>query len=491
LLEIALLKNQVETHEMTFRNLAKDVEISESLVNNSRADFVQKAEILKADFGRFSVVFDWKNRVENLAELRQKMLDFEQKSQTRITTEQDLILLESNLKNLESKLELARTDSLVRQKMAESAESETKGILASRQILFGDKIVSVERIKFSEAFSGAESLFLESQKELKKHLDLLQNLRQTVVAKRQFLHENEQQKAEFEQKLNQKLSNTSEFDSMISLQNAVLPEPESSRLEVFFQNLANEDLRLDQSDFELKTSLETHQQITFSEQNLEVAKQNLATGLAEFQQLSEKIGGIKNKIDNQKNQQEKAGKVTQLIDKQQVTYKRWSRLSDEIGSSDGTKFRKFAQGLTLKRLVVCANKHLEKLHGRYIIRVSAEEDLEMEIIDTFLGNSARKMKSLSGGESFLVSLSLALGLADLAGRKAQIRSLFIDEGFGALDENALSTAISTLENLQTEGIQIGIVSHVKELKERIFPQILVKKMADGSSKIEIIDYFDV
>ena len=98
------------------------------------------------------------------------------------------------------------------------------------------------------------------------------------------------------------------------------------------------------------------------------------------------------------------------------------------------------------------------------------------------------MHTLSGGESFLVSLALALGLSDMAGRYAEIHSLFIDEGFGALDENALDVALQALENLQSTGKTIGLISHVKELKDRIGVQVRVEKRGGGQSVVNVVGY---
>ncbi|RMF20679.1 MAG: ATP-binding cassette family protein, partial [Bacteroidetes bacterium] len=168
------------------------------------------------------------------------------------------------------------------------------------------------------------------------------------------------------------------------------------------------------------------------------------------------------------------------------TLERWERLNDLIGSADGKKFRTYAQGLTLRKLVQLANRYLETLNGRYVIHKPEEDTLELSIIDTYQADNERSMNTLSGGESFLVSLALALGLSDMAGRKTRIRSLFIDEGFGTLDEASLDLAISTLENLQAQGKLIGIISHVKELKERIATQIRVLKRGSGFSVIEVV-----
>ena len=156
------------------------------------------------------------------------------------------------------------------------------------------------------------------------------------------------------------------------------------------------------------------------------------------------------------------------------------------GSADGKVFRAFAQGLTLKKLSELANRHLLQLHGRYLLHKPNDQDLALEIVDTHQANNIRSIHTLSGGESFLVSLALALGLSDLAGRNTQIKSLFIDEGFGTLDESALDLAITTLENLQSKGKRIGIISHVTALKERITSQIQVQKQGSGFSLMEIV-----
>lgn len=215
---------------------------------------------------------------------------------------------------------------------------------------------------------------------------------------------------------------------------------------------------------------------------LQTQVQNLETQYRHLQQL---IGQVQEKLLQQKKLLESGEAITQQIHHQEQEFKRWSKLNDLIGSADGKKFRSFAQGLTLRKLISLANAHLQELNGRYIIQKRANEDLELEIIDTFQANNVRSMRTLSGGESFLVSLALALGLSELAGRNTSIQSLFIDEGFGSLDENSLDLAISTLENLQSTGKTIGIISHVKELKERIGVQIQLRKQSNGFSSLEV------
>ncbi len=214
-------------------------------------------------------------------------------------------------------------------------------------------------------------------------------------------------------------------------------------------------------------------------------QQRLEEGNATYRQLLEQIGEIRRELKQNEATAQEAKNLTQRIHTQQKEHARWAKLKEIIGSADGKEFRVFAQGLTLKRVTQLANRYLQSLNGRYWIQKRSDKDLDLEILDTFQADNRRSMNTLSGGESFLVSLALALGLSDLAGSNTQIQSLFIDEGFGTLDDNSLDLAITTLENLQASGKTIGVISHVKELKERITAQIQVKKQSNGFSVIEI------
>ena len=147
--------------------------------------------------------------------------------------------------------------------------------------------------------------------------------------------------------------------------------------------------------------------------------------------------------------------------------------------------KQFAQNLTLGHLLQLANKHLRTLNNRYMLIKNKTKNLEILIVDTFMLDTQRPVKTLSGGESFLVSLALALGLSDMVSSKVSIDSLFLDEGFGTLDAQTLNDALVTLAKLHDSGKMIGIISHVDALKNEIPAQIQVKKSANGSSSISI------
>lgn len=163
-------------------------------------------------------------------------------------------------------------------------------------------------------------------------------------------------------------------------------------------------------------------------------------------------------------------------------------LSGAIGDSQGKTFREFAQKLTLRRLTIMANKRLEKLTERYRLDVPQKNEADdLVVVDLDMGEARRSATTLSGGETFLVSLALALALSDLAAQSVKIESMFIDEGFGTLDPETLDKTLDVLEKLQAADEKtIGIISHVGALKERISTQITLSKTGRGYSTVQIV-----
>jgi exonuclease SbcC len=176
------------------------------------------------------------------------------------------------------------------------------------------------------------------------------------------------------------------------------------------------------------------------------------------------------------------------IEQQQLAERRWGKLSELIGSQDGKKFRNYAQQFTLDVLLGYANRHLAELAKRYRLeRIvnSGGPSLGLMVRDQDMGGEVRGVNSLSGGESFLVSLALALGLASLSSNRVRVESLFIDEGFGSLDSETLRVAMDALDGLQSMGRKVGVISHVQEMTERIATRIIVQPSGGGSSSVTV------
>ena len=177
--------------------------------------------------------------------------------------------------------------------------------------------------------------------------------------------------------------------------------------------------------------------------------------------------------------------ITKELTEKQAVAVRWAKLNKLIGSADGAKFKVIAQSYTLNLLLLHANKHLAYLSKRYKLQ-QVPDTLALQVIDCDMCDEIRTVYSLSGGESFLISLALALGLSSLSSNNLKVESLFIDEGFGSLDADSLRTAMEALEQLQMQGRKIGVISHVQEMSERISVQVQVHKKINGKSVLTVV-----
>ena len=201
--------------------------------------------------------------------------------------------------------------------------------------------------------------------------------------------------------------------------------------------------------------------------------------------LNDRITDIKGEIANNRQNADKAAKMqSEMQDKAKVSAL-WSELASAIGTTTGDNFRDVAQAYTMRILLDQANYFLRKLSQRYELTCYTNS-LAIMVMDKEMGGELRTASSLSGGETFLVSLALALGLASLNDENLNIDMLFIDEGFGTLDSESLEMAVQTLGNMQKFGRRVGIISHVDSLKERIPAQIQVTKRGKAASVVTIV-----
>ena len=197
----------------------------------------------------------------------------------------------------------------------------------------------------------------------------------------------------------------------------------------------------------------------------------------------QRLGAIRQTMDADAQRRSIHASHMEKIATQQKVCALWDRLNSLIGSHDGKRFRNFAQGLTFELLIAHANEHLRELSDRYLLTPDTTKPLDIAVMDLYQAGEVRSARNLSGGESFLVSLALSLGLSTIASKKVQVDSLFLDEGFGTLDEETLETALGALASLRNQGKLVGIISHVGALQERIPVQISVIPVAGGMSRI--------
>lgn len=267
----------------------------------------------------------------------------------------------------------------------------------------------------------------------------------------------------------------------------IIPEPDYRVLNTREQHLKN-------SLLEIQTTLKELRQ-RLSEMKSSDTPATIEDITAELEVIGKRLEEENNRRDGlvtrkgiQTESLKELETVNADIESQKKTSEKWVLLNKYIGDAEGKKFSTFAQQLTLYQLVKLANRRLRMLSDRYQLDIPEEDkDDSLSVIDTHMGDLKRSVKSLSGGESFLVSLSLALALSDLASRQVDIKSLFIDEGFGSLDRLTLDMTIDTLEKLQFETSKtIGVISHIEAMQERIATQIRLTRNGQGYSSMEIV-----
>jgi len=290
----------------------------------------------------------------------------------------------------------------------------------------------------------------------------------------------------------EELLSASKFDSLSEIV-AVLLNPETKQaIEQLQEKLTHKTVQLNTlgNQFTKETEKLKVEKLELKIEDSEEAITNKNIELQEEQKLSlSRLGEINEKFRRDKEIRTKNETLVSLKDAQQKELDKWLRLYSLLGNSE-TAFNTYVQRVTLKRLLHLANIHLFKLNNRYSLYMSHEivgrNDLDFTMIDHYHSDEARAIDTASGGEEFLISLALALGLADLTSNNMSIDSLFIDEGFGTLDPDSLESAMYTLETLQAGGKLIGIISHVENLKERIPTQIQVSKKNNGVSTVSIV-----
>ncbi len=224
----------------------------------------------------------------------------------------------------------------------------------------------------------------------------------------------------------------------------------------------------------------------------------LAAALASLMQtaaeLDKEIAGLRDRraalnarLDADDEARRRSTDVVTELERAKSEFTIWDQVHAAIGDANGDKFRRFAQGVTLEELVRLANRQLDQLAPRYRLAKSSTSDLALSIIDRDMGDEQRSVRSLSGGERFLMSLALALALSSLEGRQSFVDTLFIDEGFGTLDAETLDIVIEALERLQGSGRKVGVITHVAAMVERIAVQVRVEARGAGRSAVRILD----
>jgi exonuclease SbcC len=416
------------------------------------------------------------------AALTARRNNYVQRLQEKEHLEKALADLDSKKRQEQALLAVAETNlSSMEQRLAGSLV-QRDNLVEQRRKLFGERDPDTEERRLAAALSGAAT----RREEALRNQNVLQNESAGLEQRMRKLTESITARTAhiltLQTALQQRMNETGFADEAAYLQ-ARLPQARFDELSRLADTLQHNEVEIRTRRRDRSTALEQELAKKLSEKTLEQLREENSTITAQVNDLQKALGALEQLLQQHAGQQERQRDRLQAMEVQKKECARWEQLHAMIGSSDGKKFRNFAQGLTFELMVAQANRQLQKMSDRYLLVRDGDDPLELNVIDNYQAGELRSTKNLSGGESFIASLALSLGLSGMASRTVRVDSLFLDEGFGTLDEDALETALETLSGLQQEGKLIGIISHVSALKERIGTQIQVEAGSAGRSSL--------
>jgi DNA repair protein SbcC/Rad50 len=359
---------------------------------------------------------------------------------------------------------------------------EETGLHQERRELYGERLPDLEEQKCKRLLETAEA----QETEIRTHLNRIERDRHSLEEQQRLgAAEQETLLPRIGLREDELLASLPAigFANIVEYRSALLPAGDRAALGRLKQELEQEATMLSARATEQAAALAREEHKSHGQPGADelLARQE---GLArDMEELQQRIGADRDRLAENNKRRQQCQQQQIVLDAQIREQKRWDLLHQLIGSADGKKFRVFAQGLTFEAMISHANRQLQKMNDRYILLRDSKEPLALQVIDTYQAGEIRSTRNLSGGESFLVSLSLSLGLSAMASHNVQVDSLFLDEGFGTLDEEALDIALQTLAGLQQDGKLIGIISHVPMLKDRIEVRIQVQPDQGGRSRL--------
>lgn len=400
----------------------------------------------------------------------------------KVDLDQKIVALEMQARYQTEQIQKSENEIKKQQELLGDLLRERESLERERHDVFGDKNPDDEEVRLSDAIGSAEKELEAARQRLSTANQDVGQLKSRIEELGKSIAARDIQMRSSEETFLARLKESG-FPDEDNYKVASLPENERKTLTQQSQKLADENTEINSKGREKTRLLEAERQKQITDESLDGLKNALATLLTIQKELQQEIGGIRQKLKDNETLKQKQQERAQAIDAQKRECSRWDLLHELIGSADGKKYRNFAQGLTFEMMIGHANRQLQKMTDRYLLIRDDGQPLELNVIDNYQAGEVRSTKNLSGGESFIVSLSLALGLSHMASKNVRVDSLFLDEGFGTLDEEALETALETLAGLQQDGKLIGVISHVPALKERIGTQIQVNPLSGGRSVI--------
>jgi exonuclease SbcC len=465
------------------KNLAEQArqQDNEIQVTEGRLESLRSALLVQlTPFGFLEITEE--NETDLLDHLSERRDRWQREQQSKAELESKIANIKSDIQTREATSSEIQNSLMMKSEQLRTQQREIDEQVSIRDRLFGDKNPESEEHRTLEEIERLEGALTSATNQLQVASDALTTATTSLANFVELATVAQNQLAELEPAFAASRLALG-FAEETELYDARLEDALRDRLARIVQELGNRKYNIEQSIAQKQEDLRSESDRKLTERSLDVLQSASTTLEQENEQRQRRIGEIQYTITRNTESQSRLNEKVDQIAKQQIESDRWENLNELIGSADGKKYRNFVQALTFERLIHFANLQLSNMTDRYLLLPDDKEPLSLNVIDKFHAGAIRTTKNLSGGESFIVSLALALGLSGMASQKVRVDSLFLDEGFGTLDEEALDVALNTLSDLHQAGKLIGVISHVSALKERISTQIKVSPIGAGRSRI--------
>lgn len=487
--EILARKNlmDAEKQEIAAANDQKTAETTLVAVEESleklRVNFSERKQVVSARLLPLGITEIPDDNVSTLLSvLKTRLMTWQSQVKKRVEFEKQIAVLEGDITRLDAVIE---TQSIALSEKKLRLDTLNKDYITGaeeRKAIYGDKNPDDEELRLHKAVSDAERAEKQARDQHNEFQQKWITVKTYVDSLKKRIDEQEPELRRLEAEFSAALQ-SSGFSNKEQFIGARLSPVQRDDLAAKAKKLDERqtDLNARQKDREIRLAKEIAKKVT--DRSLDEIEPQFKEYEKSLKELRNIIAGLNHKLSENMAAKEQIKEKQTAIEARKKECRRWENLHELIGSADGKKYRNFAQGLTFEMMIGHANRQLQKMTDRYLLLHDDLQPLELNAVDNYQAGEIRSTKNLSGGEGFIVSLSLALGLSHMASKNVRVDSLFLDEGFGTLDDEALDAALETLAGLQQDGKLIGVISHVQALKERISTQIQVSPQTGGRSQL--------
>lgn len=484
---ISLLNKKIEQNKNNFQTILSDYESTKIILNKEQTDFDETNNEIKKIVTKISEQLklynlEMSNDIEKVLDSLNSRLQKFNDTQKKIgTVEKSLITLKSKKESFEKTLDELQENYKKEENNFKQAKLNYDKTQNKRYKIFEEKNVDEEEAKINKTITNIE----EQLTITKNNFDKENNIFNTLEGQFKYLKENinnhepilqNQKKEFFEAMKNNKFVDEDDF------LNNLLTEEQINSIKSKSDSLKsqqNEILINEKNIKELYENCLRKQKTDKTKEDLLKTKKEVEE---EIDKLNTDISNYKIKLEINLDNQEEAKKIQGEYNLKYKEYSKWNQLKTWIGVKDGSDFSAYVQSIAFESLLKIANKYLIEMIQKYELKQSKPNSLDFVIYDTNFEKN-RSISNISGGEKFIVSLSLALAIAEFASQNIRVDSLFLDEGFGTLSGVFLTEAINALKRLQKEGKMLGIITHVSEVINDINQKIEVKPTSNGTSQL--------